>query len=164
MDGLMARDPALLAEAIRRSCQNKAEVVAADELEQNDVRALLNLGHTFGHAIETGMGYGSWLHGEAVGTGMLMAADLSWRQGWLGAQDVTRVRDLLLRAGLPVLPPPGMSADEFLRHMAVDKKNVDGRLRLVLLRSLGDAWVTDGADPALLRATLEAGDRLGLTN
>jgi len=164
MDGLMARDPALLAEAIRRSCQNKAEVVAADELEQNDVRALLNLGHTFGHAIETGMGYGSWLHGEAVGTGMLMAADLSWREGWLSAADVARVRALLVRAGLPVTPPAGMSADEFLRHMAVDKKNIDGRLRLVLLRGLGDAWVTDGADPSRLRATLEAGERLGMTD
>lgn len=162
MDGLMARDPALLAEAIRRSCQNKADVVAADELEQNDIRALLNLGHTFGHAIETGMGYGSWLHGEAVGTGMLMAADLSWREGWLSAADVMRVRTLLLRAGLPVEPPVGMSADEFLRHMAVDKKNVDGRLRLVLLRSLGDAWVTDTADPQRLRATLQAGATLGI--
>ncbi len=162
MEGLVARDPVLLAEAIRRSCQNKADVVAADELEQNDVRALLNLGHTFGHAIETGMGYGSWLHGEAVGAGMLMAADLSWREGWLSAGDVARVRALLIRAGLPVVPPAELSADEFLRHMAVDKKNVDGRLRLVLLRRLGEAWVTDAADPQRLRATLQAGATLGI--
>lgn len=163
MEGLVARDPVLLAEAIRRSCQNKADVVAADELEQNDLRALLNLGHTFGHAIETGMGYGSWLHGEAVGTGMLMAADLSWREGWLSAADVARVRALLVRAGLPVVPPADLSVDEFLRHMAVDKKNVDGRLRLVLLRRLGEACVTDAADPQHLRATLQAGATLGIS-
>ena len=162
MDGLVARDPALLAEAVRRSCQNKAEVVAADELEQNDIRALLNLGHTFGHAIETGMGYGAWLHGEAVATGMLMAADLSWREGWISQDDVVRVRTLLVRAGLPVLPPATLSPDEFLRHMAVDKKNVDGRLRLVLLKRLGEAVVTDAADPARLRQTLSAGAALGM--
>jgi len=160
MDGLMARDPALLAEAIRRSCENKAKVVAADELEQLDVRALLNLGHTFGHAIETGMGYGSWLHGEAVAVGMLMAADLSWRQGWLTQADVGRIKRLLQRAALPVQPPV-MSAETFLHHMAVDKKNVDGKLRLVLLRSLGQAVVFDAADRQQLLATLNAGERLG---
>ncbi len=161
MDALMARDPATLREAIARSCINKAEVVAADELEQNDVRALLNLGHTFGHAIETGMGYGSWLHGEAVATGMLMAADLSWRLGWLSLSDVARVRVLLQRAALPVVAPGELAVEDFLRHMAVDKKNVDGRLRLVLLRALGQAVVTDAADPALLRETLAAGAGLG---
>ncbi|PQA34705.1 3-dehydroquinate synthase [Amnimonas aquatica] len=160
MDGLMARDPALLAEAILRSCRNKAEVVAADELEQNDLRALLNLGHTFGHAIETAMGYGSWLHGEAVATGMLMAADLSWRENWISHQDVARIRTILVRSGLPVVPPP-VSPDEFLRHMAVDKKNIDGRLRLVLLRQLGRAVVTDEADRGRLVATLMAGEHLG---
>ncbi|MDZ4297072.1 MAG: 3-dehydroquinate synthase [Moraxellaceae bacterium] len=160
MDGLMARDPALLAEAIRRSCENKAKVVAADELEQLDVRALLNLGHTFGHAIETGMGYGSWLHGEAVAVGMLMAADLSWRQGWLSQADVSRVKLLLQRAALPVQPPV-MSAENFLHHMAVDKKNVDGKLRLVLLRSLGQAVVFDSTDKQQLLATLNAGENLG---
>ncbi len=160
MDGLMARQPDLLAEAILRSCQNKADVVAADELEQLDVRALLNLGHTFGHAIETGMGYGSWLHGEAVAVGMLMAADLSWRQGLLSQQDVSRVRSLLARAELPVQPPQ-MSAEEFLQHMAVDKKNVDGKLRLVLLSALGQAFVTDTASRELLQQTLSAGANLG---
>lgn len=156
MEGLMARDPALLTQAIERSCRNKAEVVAADEFEQNDIRALLNLGHTFGHAIETGMGYGEWLHGEAVGAGMLLAADLSCREGWLSRSDVERVARLLTRAGLPLAAPAGMTPEIFLQHMAVDKKNVDGRLRLVLLRQLGDAVVTDRASPDNLRATLQA--------
>ena len=161
MTALVARDPAALADAIRRSCENKAAVVAADELEQNDVRALLNLGHTFGHAIETGMGYGVWLHGEAVATGMLMAADLSMRLGWLSGADVQRTRDILLQAGLPVLPPE-MSADEYLDHMSVDKKVKDGQLRLVLLKHLGEAVVSK-APATLLRETLQAGAALGVS-
>lgn len=156
MEGLMARDPDLLAEAIKRSCQNKAEVVAADEFEQNDIRALLNLGHTFGHAIETGMGYGEWLHGEAVGAGLLFAADLSCREGWITRSDVARVKALLLRASLPVAAPAGMTPEIFMQHMAVDKKNVDGRLRLVLLKQIGLAVVTDQASPVNLQATLRA--------
>ena len=152
----MARDPDLLAEAIKRSCQNKAEVVAADEFEQNDIRALLNLGHTFGHAIETGMGYGEWLHGEAVGAGLLFAADLSCREGWIARSDVARVKALLLRASLPVAAPAGMTPEIFMQHMAVDKKNVDGRLRLVLLKQIGLAVVTDQASPVNLQATLRA--------
>lgn len=159
MPALLSRDPLALAEAIRRSCENKAAVVAADELEQNDVRALLNLGHTFGHAIETGMGYGVWLHGEAVATGMLMAADLSMRLGWIASADVQRVRDLLLRSELPV-EPPAMSADEYLEYMAVDKKVKDGQLRLVLLKQLGQAVVSK-APAELLRQTLMAGRDLG---
>lgn len=159
MPALLAREPSALAEAIRRSCENKAAVVAADELEQNDVRALLNLGHTFGHAIETGMGYGTWLHGEAVATGMLMAADLSMRMGWISAQDVQRTRVLLENAGLPVTPPT-MSAEEYLQHMAVDKKVKDGQLRLVLLKQLGKA-VVSRAPADLLRQTLQAGVVLG---
>lgn len=162
MPALVAREPAVLAEAIRRSCENKAAVVAADELEQNDVRALLNLGHTFGHAIETGMGYGVWLHGEAVATGMLMAADLSVRMGWLDSADVARVRRILELAGLPVQPPV-MTADEFITHMAVDKKVKDGKLRLVLLRQLGNAVVSPAPAEALL-ATLKAGKHLGLAS
>lgn len=161
IDALNAREPAALAYAIRRSCENKAAVVAADELEKSDMRALLNLGHTFGHAIETAMGYGEWLHGEAVGTGMLMAADLSWRMGWICQADVARVRAILVRARLPVLPPASMTPEAFLEHMAVDKKNVDGRLRLVLLRRLGEAVVTEEAAPVLLRQTLVAGEGLG---
>jgi 3-dehydroquinate synthase len=107
MDGLMARDGELLAEAVERSCANKAEVVGADEFETatDGGSALLNLGHTFGHAIEAGMGYGEWLHGEAVAAGTVMAAELSRRLGWLTEADVERVRKLLLRAGLPVTGP-----------------------------------------------------------
>lgn len=160
IERLLGKEAAALAEAICRSCANKAEVVAADEFEQNDLRALLNLGHTFGHAIETGMGYGKWLHGEAVATGMLMAADLSARLGWLDAAAVERVRRILQRAGLPVLPP-SLSVDEFLRHMAMDKKVKDGQLRLVLLRHLGKA-VVSGAPEAKLRETLAAGEKLGV--
>lgn len=161
IERLNARDPEALAYAIRRSCEMKAEIVAADELESNDVRALLNLGHTFGHAIEAGMGYGEWLHGEAVGAGMLMAADLSWRLGWISQADVARVRAILVRARLPVAAPARLTPEEFLGHMAVDKKNVDGRLRLVLLRQLGRAVVTEEAGAALLRQTLVAGETLG---
>lgn len=152
---LRDRDPETLAEAIRRSCENKAEVVVADELESGE-RALLNFGHTFGHAIETGSGYGNWLHGEAVGAGMCMAADLSARLGWLRPSDLQRTRDLIERAGLPTAPPADISADRFLELMAVDKKVLDGRVRLVLLHGIGDAVVTDRFDPAQLRATLDA--------
>ena len=160
MDRLLARDPDALGEAVYRSCQNKAAVVSADELE-NDQRAILNLGHTFGHAIETGMGYGQWLHGEAVATGMLMAADLSWRMGWISRDDVQRVRSILLAAGLPIEPPASISPEQFLSLMAVDKKNVDGRLRLVLLKGMGNAVMTDSATPSLLQQTLRAGSALG---
>jgi 3-dehydroquinate synthase len=161
VERLRAREPGALAYAINRSCQIKAEIVAADELEQTDKRALLNLGHTFGHAIEAAMGYGEWLHGEAVGAGMLMAADLSWRLGWISQADVQRVRAILVAAGLPVAPPADITPEEFLDHMAVDKKNVDGRLRLVLLQRLGEAVVTEAATAAQLRQTLSAGERLG---
>ncbi len=155
LNALQARDPEALAEAIRRSCENKAEVVAEDELETGS-RALLNLGHTFGHAIETGAGYGNWLHGEAVGAGMCMAADLSARLGWLDPGDLHRIRDLISRTGLPVAPPRDLTADRFLELMAVDKKVQDGRVRLVLLKAIGQSLVTDRFDPALLRATLDA--------
>ena len=156
LTALRDRDPQPLAEAIRRSCENKAVVVAADELESGE-RALLNLGHTFGHAIETGTGYGNWLHGEAVGAGMCMAADLSARLGWLSAMDLARTRNLIGRAGLPTAPPLALPINRFLELMAVDKKVLDGRIRLVLLRGIGAAVVTDQFDPAELRATL--GDR-----
>jgi 3-dehydroquinate synthase len=155
LSALLARNPEALAEAIRRSCKNKAAVVAEDELETGS-RALLNLGHTFGHAIETGAGYGNWLHGEAVGAGMCMAADLSARLGWLDPEDLHRIRSLISRAGLPVAPPPDLTADRLLELMAVDKKVQQGRVRLVLLRSIGESLVTDRFDPALLRATLDA--------
>ncbi|MCB1769930.1 MAG: 3-dehydroquinate synthase [Candidatus Competibacteraceae bacterium] len=154
LEALMARDAAALSEAIDRSCRNKAEIVAADERETGE-RALLNLGHTFGHAIETGVGYGQWLHGEAVATGMVMAADLSARLGWLNREQVERVRALLARARLPVQPPMALTPDDFLRLMAVDKKVKDGRLRLILLRNLGQAVIASDINPRLLIETLE---------
>jgi 3-dehydroquinate synthase len=152
---LLARDAGALAEAIERSCRNKAEVVAADEREAGQ-RALLNLGHTFGHAIEAGMGYGAWLHGEAVAAGMVMAAELSARLGWLDIADVARTRRLLAGFGLPVDPPTDLSEARWLELMAVDKKVQAGRLRLVLLRGIGAAEVTADFDPAALRGLLEA--------
>ncbi|MBS3935793.1 MAG: 3-dehydroquinate synthase [Sulfuritalea sp.] len=157
MDQLMARDAAALSFAIERSCANKAEVVAADELEtaREGGRALLNLGHTFGHAIETGMGYGNWLHGEAVAAGTMMACELSRRLGWLSAADLERVRALLLRARLPVRGP-ALGADIYLDLMGHDKKVVAGRLRLVLLRRLGEAVTWAEATPAEIRAAIVA--------
>jgi 3-dehydroquinate synthase len=143
----------VLAEAIRRSCVNKAEVVAEDELE-GGVRAILNLGHTFGHAIEAGMGYGNWLHGEAVATGMLMAADLSCRSGWITREAVQRISALLERAGLPVEPPAELDVERYLQLMMVDKKVKDGRIRLVLLHEIGSAFVSDEYDTDLLNQTL----------
>lgn len=153
IDALMNAEPEALAEAIFRSCQCKAEVVAVDERE-GGLRAILNLGHTFGHAIETYAGYGNWLHGEAVGTGMLMASDLSLREGMISLADHERATSLVRRAGLPVHAPEGMSPEDFMSRMAVDKKNIDGTLRLVLMRALGDAFVTGDASEQNLRNTL----------
>jgi len=155
MEALRGRDSEALAYAIERSCADKAKVVAADEREAGQ-RALLNLGHTFGHAIETGVGYGEWLHGEAVGTGLCMAADLSHRLGWITEPELARIRNLVRRAGLPPAPPAGIGVDRFLELMAVDKKVLDGRLRLVLLKGIGKAVVTDGFPLQALRETLQA--------
>ncbi len=160
MSALRRRDAEALSYAIYRSCEVKAEMVALDEREAG-VRALLNLGHTFGHAIETDQGYGQWLHGEAVGAGTMMAADLSARLGWLSQQDLERVRNILLAAGLPVLPPAEMTSERFLELMAVDKKVIDGNLRLVLLQQLGKAVVTSDFPAERLMETLTAGERLG---
>ena len=154
MQGLLSRDPEDLAEAIERSCQNKANVVAADEKEAGQ-RALLNLGHTFGHAIEAGMGYGEWLHGEAVGTGMLMAADLSHRQGWISSAQLERIRKILLAANLPVHTPDELDSARFMELMAVDKKVQAGKIRLVLLTDIGNSRVCDDYDPQLLKETLD---------
>jgi len=153
MDALLARNAEALAYAIERSCRNKAEVVEADELESGQ-RALLNLGHTFGHAIETGVGYGAWLHGEAVAAGMCMAADMSRRLGWMDAGAVERTRALVAAARLPVDPPLDLAPGRFRELMAVDKKVKDGRLRLVLLKGIGDSLVTADFDPATLDETL----------
>ncbi|WP_323751938.1 3-dehydroquinate synthase [Marinobacter sp.] len=155
IDALRALDAVALGEAIYRSCECKAEVVSLDEKE-GGLRAILNLGHTFGHAIETFAGYGNWLHGEAVGTGMMMAADLSVREGYINPADKDRADALIRRAGLPEKAPVGMSKNDFMSLMAVDKKNVDGHIRLVLLRELGDAWVTSDYKSENLRATLQA--------
>ena len=160
VDRLLARDPEMLIYAIEKSCQCKADIVAADERESGK-RALLNLGHTFGHAIETGMGYGNWLHGEGVAAGMAMAADLSARHNWMSAAEVERIRALLTRTRLPVDPPPELSRQQFLDLMAVDKKALDGGLRLILMDAIGKARVSDDYDVSLLHATLDS--RLSLT-
>ncbi|MBK7662688.1 MAG: 3-dehydroquinate synthase [Sterolibacteriaceae bacterium] len=150
---LLARDQVALTYAIERSCRNKATIVEADETEQGE-RALLNLGHTFGHAIETGLGYGKWLHGEAVAAGMMMAADLSRRLGWLADDDADRVRRLLQRAGLPVTGP-SLGAARYLELMRHDKKVANGQLRLILLEGLGQAVLSAAASDAEIRATID---------
>ncbi len=154
MDKLLARDPEALQYAVFRSCENKAEVVAADEREGGE-RALLNLGHTFGHAIESGMGYGCWLHGEAVAAGTIMAADLSQRLGWISEADVQRVRTLFVRANLPVISPD-LGVEKYLEFMGHDKKVEGGKLRFVLLKQIGHAVIEGNVPPVLLQQTLEA--------
>jgi 3-dehydroquinate synthase len=157
LDRMQALDAETLTDAIERCCRLKARIVAADEREAvagGGPRALLNLGHTFGHAVETYTHYTSWLHGEAVGLGLCMAADLSMRQAWIGADDVARVTRLVERSGLPTLPPAGMTPADFRSLMAHDKKVAAGRLRLVLLRNLGEAVVTAEFDPDAFEQTL----------
>jgi 3-dehydroquinate synthase len=150
MGALLDKDPAALAHAIQRSCELKAEVVAADEHESGR-RAILNFGHTFGHAIEHCLGYGQWLHGEAVGAGMLMAAQLSD----IPAADLARLRELIEVAGLPVRPP-ALSSEHWIDAMGMDKKVQQKQLRFVLLRALGDAYVTADYEQARLRALIGA--------
>ncbi len=154
IDALLARDKTALTFAIEYSCRMKAEVVAEDEHE-GGVRATLNLGHTFGHAIETGMGYGTYLHGEAVAIGTCLAADLSHRKGLLTAEDVARIVALFERANLPVKSPAELSAERFVELMAVDKKNVDGAIRVILLDSIGKATLPMNIDNVSLIQTLQ---------
>ncbi|UCV11916.1 3-dehydroquinate synthase [Dechloromonas denitrificans] len=154
IEKLMARDKDALAFAVHRSCANKAEVVVADERETGE-RALLNLGHTFGHAIETGLGYGEWLHGEAVAAGTLIAAELSRLLGWLTAEDVSRIEKLFVRAGLPVVGP-ALGAGRYLELMRHDKKVLDGKLRLVLLEKIGRAVMSDVATESQIIAAIES--------
>ncbi|MCO8060934.1 3-dehydroquinate synthase [Acinetobacter lwoffii] len=154
MEGLVARDEQLLAEAVYRSCAHKARIVANDEKEQGE-RALLNLGHTFGHAIESYMGYGVWLHGEAVATGMVMAADLSQRMGWISQEDLERTKKIISRAQLPIVCPK-IPLDDFLAYMAHDKKVLNGQLRLVLLKQLGKAVITRDFDLQLMKQAILA--------
>lgn len=151
-DALGKRDDAAVMHAIKRSCEIKAAVVSVDEREQG-LRAILNLGHTFGHAIETATGYGTWLHGEAVAVGMVMAADMSEALGWLPSVDRNRGVELLARLGLPV-QPPRIGAQRARELMGMDKKVLDGKLRLVLLRRLGQADVVGDYPKTVLEATL----------
>jgi len=154
MAAMLARDTKAIAHAVKRSCEIKAAVVAADEFERGQ-RALLNFGHTFGHAIEAGMGYGKWLHGEAISAGMVMGLDMSQRCGMLSQSDVDRGRALLTAADLPTLPPPEVDKDTFVRYMLRDKKVIDGQIRLILLESIGKAVVSAEFDTEKLHETLE---------
>ncbi|KAF9622827.1 hypothetical protein IFM89_034062 [Coptis chinensis] len=156
MEALLARDPNAMAYAIKRSCENKAEVVSLDEKE-GGLRATLNLGHTFGHAIETGFGYGQWLHGEAVAAGTVMAVDMSYRLGWIDESIVKRTYNILEQAKLPTTPPEIMTVDMFKSYMAIDKKVADGLLRLILLKGpLGNCVFTGDYDRKALDETLRA--------
>jgi 3-dehydroquinate synthase len=155
IEKLVARDRVALSYAVRRSCELKAAIVATDERESG-VRALLNFGHTFGHAIESGAGYGAWLHGEAIAAGMVMASELSQRIGNIQKSDVARVRDLLRRAGLPVAGP-ALSPERMLELMAVDKKAAKGRVRFIVLEAIGRAALRgDLAEPAIREAIVAA--------
>jgi shikimate kinase/3-dehydroquinate synthase len=154
IDRLLARDRAALAHAVLRSCELKAQVVAADEREAGP-RAVLNFGHTFGHAIEAGVGYGEWLHGEAVAAGMVMAAELSARAGSLRREDAQRVRALIARAGLPVRGP-ALAPERYLELMQVDKKAAGGHVRFILLEGLGRARLRGDVDARLVRDSIAA--------
>lgn len=154
LERLLQRDEPALAYAVHRSCANKAAVVAADERETGE-RALLNLGHTFGHAIETGLGYGAWLHGEAVAAGTLIAAELSCQLGWLSRETLIRIEKLFVQAGLPVYGAP-LGVGRYLELMRHDKKVQDGKMRLVLLRSIGEAVMSDIASEEQILAAIEA--------
>ncbi|NDU92145.1 MAG: 3-dehydroquinate synthase [Ferrovum sp.] len=151
LEALVQRDPDVLGQAILEACRNKAEVVAMDEFETTGMRALLNLGHTFGHAIEAGTGYGTWLHGEAVAVGTLLAADLSERLGWISPTDVARIETLMRRAGLPCRAP-NLGKTRYLELMASDKKVEAGKLRFVLLNGLGHAVLTQEASAGFVAA------------
>lgn len=153
MSALLSCQAAELTKAIFDSCRNKAEIVAEDELESG-CRALLNLGHTFGHAIEASQGYGQWLHGEAVGTGMVMAAYMSKELGLLDSSAFQRVLELVKDAKLPTASPKDMMPDDFIAYMSLDKKNLDHRIRLILLKRIGEAFITADYPEEALLATL----------
>ncbi len=151
LDRLLAKDAAALEYAVRRCCELKAAVVGTDEREEG-LRAILNFGHTFGHAIEAATGYGTWLHGEAIAAGMVMAAQLSAISGLISNQDAVRIRTLLARAGLPTIGP-ALPFERYLEHMAVDKKASGGRVKFVLLEAMGRAKISaDTAEDALRQA------------
>lgn len=155
IEAILNRDVAALGHAIERSCQNKAEIVSEDEREAG-IRAILNLGHTFGHAIETGAGYGKYLHGEAVAIGSCQAAYLSFQEGWLSANDMERIISIFKKVNLPVTPPEDLSSKQFIELMSVDKKNVDGKIRLILLKAIGRATLPLDVDLNILTATLDS--------
>lgn len=155
IERLLARDKEALAYAIEVSCQNKADIVEQDEKESG-VRALLNLGHTFGHAVETALQYKGWLHGEAVGLGMLMAAEFSRHMGWLDQNKVERIRSILVKTGLPIRLPESVTTDNMLNNMAVDKKARDGKIHFILLNDIGDAVITADYRQEDLIATVES--------
>ncbi len=155
LTAILAREPIILQQVIFRSCEIKARLVVTDEREQG-IRALLNFGHTFGHAVENALGYGKLLHGEAVSVGMLMAADLSARMNWISSATVSRIKDLLVAAGLPISLPDELSAKQLLELMKVDKKNVNLRFRFILLKDIGDAVVTEDVPLSKLQQTLTA--------
>ncbi len=159
LEKLLLLDKSALLYCVKRNCEIKAEIVSADEKEQG-VRALLNMGHTFGHAIENAMGYGVWLHGEAVAAGCVMAADLSRRLGMLSPDDGKRLKNLIFAAGLPVAPPLEIVPDRFIDLMRLDKKASFGEIRFVLLEELGKATILANVDQALLYQTLQAGEHL----
>ena len=155
MPSLINKDPSTLIEAVIRSCENKADVVAQDEFESSKgIRATLNLGHTFGHAIEHAMGYGNWLHGEAVAVGMVMAAFLSQELGWLNSDEFDRTKQLIANANLPI-NPPDIPVDQFMGLMQSDKKSQRGRIHLILQKTIGEAILTSDYPEALLRKTLQ---------
>ncbi len=158
VDDLLSADAETLTRTIKRSCELKAKIVASDEKETG-TRALLNFGHTFGHAIESGLGYGEWLHGEAVGAGMVMAADLSCRLNMCPGEDALRLKSLIEKVGLPIAPPMGL-INEFVTLMQRDKKSSDQGMRLVLLREIGKAEIVNAVDDGLLRETINTGERL----
>ena len=155
IEALLGRDPQALAHAISRSCENKAEVVAADEREESGTRALLNLGHTFGHAIEAGLGYGTWLHGEAVAAGMICASRLAERRGLIAPAVTQRQKSLLARFGLPTASEP-WPIDALLATMRNDKKTLAGRMRFILPRRLGDAALFDDVTEDDVRQVLNS--------
>jgi 3-dehydroquinate synthase len=159
-ENLLALDAGALAYAVHRCCANKARIVAQDETETG-IRALLNLGHTFGHAIETGLGYGKILHGEAVAIGMLLAADMSNRLGWISSFELQKIRNLLKLFNLPTSIPHELSPDEMLNLMQVDKKVQAGKLRLVLMRGFANSAVIDNYPLETLHATLANGYQSG---
>jgi len=159
-EALLQGDREALSRTIGKCCETKAEIVALDEKETG-IRALLNLGHTFGHAIETASGYGTWLHGETVAMGMVMAADLSARLGWIDHEIAGSIRHIIEeKFGMPALPPADISVEQYLDLMSSDKKAESGDIRFVLLKSIGSAVVEGNIDPQIVQETLQAGDRL----